>query len=74
MDELSIDNQWEKIVESLKEAAQAAVGYNRKKKEQWISESTSGIIDRRAEVKISIDRHEHNTTCTAEYLDDLKAQ
>ncbi|KAK2704401.1 hypothetical protein QYM36_016706, partial [Artemia franciscana] len=73
-DELSIDNQWEKIAESLKEAAQEAVGYNRKKKEQWISESTWDIIDQLAEVKIFADRHEHNTTCTREYPDDLKAQ
>ncbi|XP_065572379.1 craniofacial development protein 2-like [Artemia franciscana] len=51
-DELSIDNQWEKIVESLKEVAQEVVGYNRKKKGQWISESTWYIIDQRAEAKI----------------------
>ena len=67
-DELSIYNQWEKIV------TQEVVGYNRKKKEQWISESTWDIIDQRAEVKILVDRHEHNRTCTREYLDDLKAQ
>ncbi|KAK2702869.1 hypothetical protein QYM36_018540 [Artemia franciscana] len=73
-DELSIDNQWEKIVESLKEVAQEVVGYSRKKKEQWISESTWDIIDQRAEAKILVDRHEHNRTCTREYLDDLKAQ
>ncbi|KAK2719522.1 hypothetical protein QYM36_005114 [Artemia franciscana] len=73
-DELSLDNQWENIVESLKEAAQEVGRYNRKKKEQWISESTWDIIDQRAEVKILSDRHEHNTTCTRKYLDDLKAQ
>ncbi|KAK2705877.1 uncharacterized protein LOC136030686 [Artemia franciscana] len=73
-DKLSIDNQWEKIVESLKEAAQEVVGYNRKKKDQWISEGTWDIIDQRAEVKILVDRHEHNNTCTREYLDDLKSQ
>ena len=73
-DELSIDNQWEKIVESLKEVAQEVVGYNRKKKKRWISESIWDIIDRRAEVKILEDRREHNTTCTTEYLDDLKVQ
>ena len=61
-DELSIDNQWEKIVESLKEAAQEVVGYNMKKKEQWISENTWDIIDQRAEVKILVHRHEHNTS------------
>ncbi|XP_065582702.1 craniofacial development protein 2-like [Artemia franciscana] len=52
-DELSIDNQWEKIVESLKEVSQEVVGYSRKKKEQWISESTWDIIDQRAEPKFS---------------------
>ena len=35
---------------------------------------TWDIIDQRAEVKIFVDRHEHNTKCTREYLDDLKAQ
>ena len=50
------------------------MGYNRKKKKQWISESTWDIIEQRAEVRILVDRHEHNTTCTREYLDDLKAQ
>ncbi|KAK2702297.1 hypothetical protein QYM36_019091 [Artemia franciscana] len=45
-----------------------------KKKDQWISESTWDIIDQRAEVKILVDRHEDNTTCTTEYLDYLKAQ
>ena len=63
-----------KIVEFLKEASQEVVGYNRKEKEQWISESTWDIIDQRAEVKILIDRHENNMACTREYLDDLKAQ
>ncbi|KAK2715257.1 hypothetical protein QYM36_010042 [Artemia franciscana] len=61
------------IVESLKEVAQEVVEYNRKTKEQWISESTWDIIDQRAKVKILVNRHEHNTTCTREYLDDLKA-
>ncbi|KAK2702390.1 hypothetical protein QYM36_018999 [Artemia franciscana] len=72
-DELSIDNQWEKIVESLKEVVQKVVGYDRKKKKQWISKSTWDIIDQKAGVKILVDRHEHNTKYTREYLGDLKA-
>jgi len=47
----------------VKEVAQEVVGYNMKKKEQWIHESNWDIIDQRAEVKFLVDRHEHNTTC-----------
>ena len=73
-DEVSLDSQWEKIAETVKEVAQEVVGYNRKKKEQWISESSWDIIDQRAQLKILVDKYDHSTTCSREYVDNLKAQ
>ena len=45
-----------------------------RKKEKGYLKVPGDIIDQRAEAKILVDRHEHNRTCTREYLDDLKAQ
>ena len=58
----------------MKEVAQEVVGYNRKKKEQLISESSWDIIDQRAQPKILVDKYDHSTTCSREYVDNLKAQ